>query len=406
MRVTTSMIFDTGVGTMQRQSASLLHTQQQLATGRRMLSAADDPVAAARALDVTQAREINAQHLANQDAARSALGLAEGRLTSAQDVIVAMEERLVQAGNATLSRSDLASIAAEMRSGFDQLLGIANSTDASGAYLFSGYQAGTRPFSGTVESGVSYHGDDGSRGLQVSGSRELAIGLSGADVFARIRNGNGSFATAAAPANTGTGVIDGGSPLSGYDGHRYTLAFAMGGSGLEYSVTDFDPVSGTTTASGPFAYVAGKPIALGAGALEVTVSGTPAAGDAFSVEPSSQRSIFDTLGGVILALESATLDPPGRARLGNSLQEARGALAQSLDKVLAARASVGSRLAELDALSASGADLKVQYEATLSRLQDVDYAEAISRLTQEQASLEASQKSFLAVSQLSLFKFL
>ncbi|HCX32966.1 MAG TPA: flagellar hook-associated protein 3 [Rhodocyclaceae bacterium] len=406
MRVTTRMIFATAVGTMQRQSASLLHTQQQLATGRRMLSAADDPVAAARALDVTQARGINAQHLASQDAARSALAAAEGALTGAQDVIVSMETRLVQAGNATLSRSDLASIAQEMRSGFEQLLGIANSTDASGAYQFSGYQAGTRPFSGTVEAGVQYHGDDGIRALQVSGSRELPVGLSGADAFARIRNGNGAFATSAASANTGTGTIDGGSLLAGYDGHRYTLSFAAGAGGLEYSVADFDPVSGTTTPSGPFAYQAGAPIALGAGAIEVTVSGTPAAGDTFTVAPSTQVSIFDTLGSAILALESATTDAAGRARLTNSLQEVRGALSQSLDKVLAARALVGSRLGELDALSASGEDLRLQYEAALSKLQDVDYAEAISRLTQEQTSLEASQKSFLQVSQLSLFKFL
>jgi len=138
----------------------------------------------------------------------------------------------------------------------------------------------------------------------------------------------------------------------------------------------------------------------------VTVSGTPAAGDTFTVAPSTQVSIFDTLGSAILALESATTDAAGRARLTNSLQEVRGALSQSLDKVLAARALVGSRLGELDALSASGEDLRLQYEAALSKLQDVDYAEAISRLTQEQTSLEASQKSFLQVSQLSLFKFL
>lgn len=406
MRVTTSMIFDTGVATLQRQSASLLHTQQQVATGRRFFTAADDPVAAARALDLTQAREINAQQLANQDAGRAALGLAEAHLTGAQDVIESMHSRLVQAGNATLSRSDLASIAQDLRAGFGQLLANANATDGSGDYLFSGYQGRTQPFSGSVEGGVSYNGDDGVRALHVGASRDLPVSLSGAGVFARIRDGNGSFATAAAAGNTGSGVIDGGNLLAGYDGHRYTLAFAAGGSGPEYSVTDFDPATGTSTSSGPFAYTAGSPISLGSGAIEVTVTGTPAAGDGFTVAPSSQVNVFDVLARAIQALEAATTDGAGRARLNNALGEVRGALSGSLDSILSARAAVGSRMTEIDALAASGGDLEVRYEAMLSQLQDVDYAEAISRLTQQQTSLEAAQKSFLQVTQLSLFRFL
>lgn len=406
MRVTTSMIFDTGVATLQRQSASLLHTQQQVATGRRFLTAADDPVAAARALDLTQAREINAQQLANQDAGRAALGLAEAHLISAQDAIESMQARLVQAGNATLSRADLASIAQDLRAGFAQLLANANATDGNGDYLFSGYQGRTRPFSGSVEGGVNYNGDDGVRALHVAASRDLPVSLSGADVFARIRDGNGSFATAAASGNTGSGVIDGGNLLAGYDGHRYTITFAAGGGGPEYSVADFDPATGASTSSGPFAYTAGAPIPLGSGAIEVTVTGTPAAGDRFTVVPSSQVSVFDVLGRAILALEAATTDAAGRARLANALGEVRGALSGSLDGILSARAAVGSRMTEIDALAATGGDLKVRYESMLSQLQDVDYAEAISRLTQQQTSLEAAQKSFLQVSQLSLFKFL
>jgi flagellar hook-associated protein 3 FlgL len=81
-------------------------------------------------------------------------------------------------------------------------------------------------------------------------------------------------------------------------------------------------------------------------------------------------------------------------------------LSNGLDKVLSVRANVGLRLAEIDALQTVGDELHLHYEETLSRLQDVDYAQAISQLTREQTNLEAAQKSFARVSQLSLFNYL
>ena len=74
MRVSTGMIFDAGVASINRQTASLLNVQQQVASGRRILRPSDDPVAAARALEVTQASDVVAQFKRNQDVATSALG--------------------------------------------------------------------------------------------------------------------------------------------------------------------------------------------------------------------------------------------------------------------------------------------------------------------------------------------
>ena len=55
MRISTSTIYDSGVATMQQQTQKLLQTQQQLSTGLRILTPADDPVAAAQALQVKEA---------------------------------------------------------------------------------------------------------------------------------------------------------------------------------------------------------------------------------------------------------------------------------------------------------------------------------------------------------------
>ena len=151
MRVATSMIFDAGVAAINKQTASLLHLQQQVATGRRILTPADDPVAAARALEVTQSKDILAQYSTNQDNANSALGLEEAQLTSVNDMFARIKELTVQAGNATLSASDRKSIAFELRGRFDELLGIANAADGQGQYIFSGYMGSTKPFGGNVD---------------------------------------------------------------------------------------------------------------------------------------------------------------------------------------------------------------------------------------------------------------
>jgi flagellar hook-associated protein 3 FlgL len=74
--------------------------------------------------------------------------------------------------------------------------------------------------------------------------------------------------------------------------------------------------------------------------------------------------------------------------------------------VLTVRASLGTRLQELDALDSSGNDRTVQYKAMLSELQDLDYAKATVLLTQQKAMLEAAQQSFVRTSSLSLFNYL
>ena len=81
-------------------------------------------------------------------------------------------------------------------------------------------------------------------------------------------------------------------------------------------------------------------------------------------------------------------------------------LDNGLENILSTRASVGSRLQEIESLENMGEDLDIQYEQRLSELQDVDFAKAISDLNRQQIYLEAAQKSFATVSGLSLFDFI
>lgn len=444
MRISTGMIFDAGVSTINRQTASLLHLQQQVASGRRILSPSDDPVAAARALEVTQSRDIVAQFKDNHNNASSALGLEEAQLSSASDLLGRIRELAVQGGNTALSHSDRLAITFELRARFDEMTGIANASDGSGQYLFSGFMGSTKPFGGTVESilsggEIAYQGDDGQRRLQVSPTRFLEVSDSGNDVFKRVRNGNGYFVTNYAATNTGTGIVDAGSitdpaKWNALATKNYSINFSLDNTVVPpvtyYDIVDTDPASAgfgnsmltgaaptlpPTPATGQRVYQSGQPIMLKSQGAEppfdfggsVLLAGDPANGDSFGIAPSSSQSIFATIGKLIGAMESATTGNSGStAKLANDIGFALTNLDQATDNILRVRAQIGSRMGEIDSLSSVNEDLNLQYQQTLSQLQDLDYAKAISDLTRKQTDLQAAQQSFVKMSQLSLFNYL
>lgn len=118
------------------------------------------------------------------------------------------------------------------------------------------------------------------------------------------------------------------------------------------------------------------------------------------------QSMFKTLSDLINLLETPVVTATDKTTLSTGLDTAQVNLSNTLDNVLRIRASAGTRAKELDTLNESGDDMSIQYKQQLSDLQDVDYAKAISDLTQQQTYLEASQKAFLKVQGLSLFDYI
>jgi flagellar hook-associated protein 3 FlgL len=403
MRVSTKTIFESGVARMNELQAGLLKTQQQLSTGRRMLTPADDPVASARALEVTQSQEINSQFGLNRQSVKSSLSLEEGVLQSVTSLIQDVKEATVNAGNGVHSDTERKFIATELKLRLEELVGLANSRDGNGNYFFGGHQSATQPFTPTA-GGAQYHGDQGQRLLQVEAARQLALNDPGDAVFMQIRNGNGTFATSAQAGNTGTGVISSGTPTaSGLLASSYKIVFS--GGGQNYSVFDVsaDPaMTGAPLQSGT--YASGQAISFQG--VQVEISGAPADNDTFAINPSTNQSMFATISNLISVLDTPVSGAAARANLQNGLNAAHVNLGNMLDHVLTVRAEVGTRLKEIDALDSAGADRHLQYSQTLSELQDLDYVKAISELTHTRTTLEAAQKSFTKISGLSLFNFL
>ncbi len=431
MRISSGMIFDAGVSSINRQTASLLHLQQQVSAGRRILVPSDDPVAAARALEVTQAADIVTQLKQDQDSANYSLGLEEAQLSSVGDVLARVHELAVQGGSTNLSATARKAIATELRARFDELLGLANTTDGTGQHIFSGYMGATTPFGGSVDNilagnEIVYQGDDGQRKLQVSPNRFIEVSDSGNDVFKRIRNGNGYFATDYAGANTGTGIVTSGAVTNPAAWNAaatkdVTINFTVTAGVTTYDLVDTSSgISLLTGAAGPAplanqrAYQSGQPIVLKSQGAEAafdlgastSVSGAPASGDSFSIAPSTAQSVFVTVANLIGALEAPSGSPAADAKYINDIGFALTNLDQADNNILGVRARIGSRMNEIESLASLNDNLNLQYQQALSTLQDLDYAKAISDLTRKQTDLQAAQQSFVRISQLSLFNYL
>ena len=410
MRISTSQIYDAGSRNLMSSQSGLYKLQNQLSTGKKFLSAQDDPVAAAQVLLASQSLAVNAQYADNQANALSQLSYEESQLQAVVSAIQDARELVVSAGNGSYTDDAREKIADELESKFDLLLGLANSTDANGYYLFSGYQGNTRPFETNADGSIYYTGDNGQRLLQVGSTRQVAVSDSGYDIFQKIKTGNGTFSTTAVPnqttglPNAGSGVIGGGSvvDISQWltNAQDYSVEFV---SDTQFEILD---ASGTALSGGPFSYTSGTAITDIPG-ISFSISGSPQAGDTFAVEPSRNQDIFTTLQNLVETLRTdISGDAAAGAALRNTLNAEMQNIDQALQNVVMVRSSAGARMSEMESLQSISSSLDLQFEARISDLQDIDYADVISRYLQQNKQLEAAQSSFSKISGLSLFNYL
>ncbi len=306
MRISTAQMQSQAVRSMMDRQVELSYTQQQVATGKRILSPSDDVIGSTQVIALQQSIDTQTQFQENADMAESRLFSEENALTQTINVLQRSRELAIQGNNGSQSATNRAALASEIRQNLAEVLTLANTTDGNGEYVFAGYNVGTAPFTevgNPVGSGLydfNYSGDNGQRNLQIGATRQIPVGDPGSDVFVNI------------------------------------------------------PASGGGT-----------------------------------------QSVFETLEQLALSLES---NSPNMAAVGD--------LQSALNQFDGFRAKVGARQNAIDSQRDFNEDVKLEAQKRLADVQDLDYAEAISRLNLQLAGLEASQQSFARIQNLSLFNFL
>jgi flagellar hook-associated protein 3 FlgL len=398
MRISTSSIHRAAITSLMSQQSVLSKTQTQIASGKRVQTPADDPVAAVHILELQRALAESEQFATNADMAKNRLTLEEQALADANTLMQRVRELTIQGSNATVDPASRHMLAQEIRGHVKDLMDIANRRDANGEYLFSGYATQTQPFAQTGGT-ITYFGDQGNRSLQVGTDQRVVDGHSGVDTFMSVAEGNGTFVTNATAGNAGNGVIGGGTlvdPAQWVAGD-YTLRFTS-------ATGDYEILDGAAVVVAAGAYTQNSTISFNGANIDMT--GMPAQNDTFTIARSRSEDMFTTLSKLADALESSTATQAERANFNSDMATVLQQLDQAGDHLLNVRAQVGTRLASIDSAQESLADRKVELETTTSQLRDLDYAEAVSRMNQQLVGLQAAQASYSKIAQLSLFDYL
>lgn len=421
MRISTNLLFNTGLKTIGTQQADLMHLYQQIGSGQRMVTPADDPLAAAQSINIAQSQSLTQRFTENRAVATRNLAAEEDALGSLTNLLVDVRTRVVEAGNGTLSDTDRRTLSQVLSGAREAMLALANTTDGSGQYLFSGSRGQTPAY---TDAGT-YAGDGLQRQIQADQTRRIASGDVGRDIFERAQPGTLAYGSQQQAQGTGSTaivglprVVDG--TQGNADAHLgFTVTFTSSTT-YDLTVTDYSVAGGgaSETFTGevfvPGSTVlnlqqsdGGAPPALIPAGTQLQISGDPAAGDVFTVTPQQHDdtfNLFNTLDTLIKALDkpvSGTVGGP--ASLRNALNTAMQQLETGYDNVLTVRSSIGARMNELDAMDDVGAQQKLGYTKDLSRLEDLDYYDATMKLNLRKMALEGASLAFQTIQGLSLF---
>ena len=201
MRISTQMMYDQNMRSVTSSQAEWLKSGEQMSTGKRVVNASDDPVAAAQAVVLSQAQAQNSQYATARSFATQRVSLEDNVLKTATDVITAAQSKLIQANTGVLDNSDRLSLATDLQGLRDQLMNLANTSDGNGRYIFGGFKTEEPSFNATT--GV-YQGGANAVTQQVDASRSMVIGHTGKQVFDSITS---NAIQEANPADTETNVF-------------------------------------------------------------------------------------------------------------------------------------------------------------------------------------------------------
>ncbi|HEU4671160.1 MAG TPA: flagellar hook-associated protein FlgL [Dyella sp.] len=406
MRLSTNWMFQQSLGTMLNQQSALARAQNQVSTGRRINVASDDPAGAGRMVSLNHIMAANTQYTANIDAANTRLNTSQSTLNSVNDLYNSARDLSLQALNGSLSDSDRQAIAVQLGQMRDQLLQMANTTDATGQALFAGTSSTGSPFLKNADGSVSYTGNESQPRAAIGAGLTVPTGESGSSLFMAVPSGNGQFLASAGASNAGTLVV-GSNEVS--DPVAYAAGIAANG-GYTLSFDGAGNWSATDASGNPAVDGSGNPLtgtyapggSISFNGLTVNLAGTPAAGDTVAIRTGASQDVFGAFDNMIAALQPG-VDDTQRA---NALNRQIESLDQAQARVSRAEVDIGGRTNALNAQRAAYQDLNVTYQSTLSDTRDVDVYSAISQLSIQSTSLQASQQVFAQVKSLSLFNYL
>jgi flagellar hook-associated protein 3 FlgL len=188
MRVTQAGFYNQATQQMGKQQAKVFETQEQLASGKKILRPSDDPALATAINSLKSKMDINQRYLSNLNGMEDTLKMQEISVSGSVDIVSRIKELSVQAANDTYSAADRKGIAIEIKELISSLADLGNMRSIDGAYLFSGYSQDKAPFLESSLGVVTYTGTTDSQQVMFDEGRSMQIGMPGSDVFGSVQH--------------------------------------------------------------------------------------------------------------------------------------------------------------------------------------------------------------------------
>jgi len=465
-RLGTANTYDNSLRNLQRRQTDLANLQENLTTGKRITSAADDPTGAAQAERALNRIARIATDQRALEAQKNAIAAAEGTLGDITNALQSIRELVVSAGNGTHSPAERTTIAGQISGLRDQILTLANAKDSNGSPLFAALGSALTPFVGPQSVSPDYT-FNGLPGQASSGPYEIPFALDGESAFMHVPARDAVFnvnvtnpATGLIPTNRSL-LTDNVAVVSQAEVANtaaltaiYNVSLPPGTAQDDYptytvnfTTLDSTTVPGTTTVtydivatpdvnvvpgpSGPITLVTGAtasyptggpaniPIVIpGAGgvnpALSFNIKGTPPTTDKNGTVVVGSPAVGDLITiapkrSVFSVIDTAITDI-GKATNANAATQAVSQALHNIDismaRVSAVRGQAGDLLGRADRITDTNSKRTIEQEANRSRAEDLDMIKGVSDFQNQQTGYSAALQSYASIQKLSLFDFI
>lgn len=406
MRVATAHSYDTTIAQITKRQAEMAAQQERISSGKRVMRASDDPVAAALSEAVqTRLSRVQTDQRA-LESSRTSIQQAESALGEAGDLVQRVRELIIAGGNAGYGSTEREALAKEIEGLREQLFAAVNRQNSAGQGLFGGLGGSPTPFVQEFGSGSNEVRFDGQRGQKAAGDNQLPNAMDGESIWMRVPAGNGTFSIDLAAGNTGgvrsdTGQVSNPSALTGHD---YRIDFSGSAGAMQYSVVDVTtgtPVPGQTG----MPYGAGSLIEFDG--MSFRLSGEPRAGDQVDITPSTAPTdMFRVMQDAIDTLRLDNGSSGDAALRTHNLGRALAELDAGHERMLMARAQAGEWLSRADSMGDLLGDREADHTIENSQLVDVDLVKAYSEFKTMEVGAQAALQSYASIQKLSLFQYL
>ena len=395
-RLGTANMYDRTVNNLTERQAQMAHLMESTTSGKRVVRASDDPVAAAQAERARTRMDRTEADKRALDAQVSIITQGEAALGSANTALTEFRSMVVNAGNGTYTQTERDALVAQMTSLRDQIANFANRTDSNGLALFRGLGSAEQPLQGGSFLGQS--------GQTSSGANGIANSLDGVAAFMNVPTGNGVLAVTQSATNTGKAWTDIGQITDP------TAAAAAATTVPPIDITFSVAADGTTTYSiaggAAVPYKSGDKITVAG--MGLTITGAPANGDSFTIGASERSDLFSILDEAINVVRTG-VNPDGSTASGSLSHGIAKALAEidtGMNRMQTVRSFAGDLLQRADTLTLQFSAKSLQLEADRSSAEDVDMITALSDLKTLQTNHSAALQSYAQIQKLSLFDYI